>query len=131
MTAHSVFELKVGAAMIGVLELWLAAIAAFANGRDPLSRALSERGLSEPWAAIMALLGCLVLYGSIFPRRSCRHIGLGLTALIMVAVLTVVAKAKLLTMTAGVLLFIVVFCLVLLGIDSIRGARGRANAERH
>jgi len=111
--------------MVGLMELWLAAIAAFSNGGDPLSRALAARGLTAVWAVIMVVLGLLVFIGSVLPLRALRQGALGATLLVMLSVMLLVIKVKLLTITTGVLLLMVTACLVLLAVDTVKGPMER------
>lgn len=131
MKPYDHFELKFASALVGLLELWMAAIVALAEGRDPLSVALRRAEAAEASAAVMAALAVMTVVGSVRPLRAVRHWGLAGTIMVSayLLVLTVMSRG-IVGMTAGALLLLFTGSFVLLGADAVKGREYRHREGR-
>lgn len=129
MNKHSGFEMKAGSALIALMVFLLAFVAHFGVG-DPLHLALAARGRDDDWALALAMVATMLLYGSLRPKRTCRHIGLVLTLILMAAITGLVFQAGVTTpVTMSVLLPLVLIPLTawLYLADVAIGVRHRAS----
>lgn len=87
MTRHAL------ALLIGLVFVLLAWLIGFEDSTSALHYILAARGIEGPWAVIFCILGAMVVYGSLRPKRSCRQIGLALGILMLAALFGHVLKA--------------------------------------
>lgn len=127
MTSYDRFEIKFASALIGLLQVWMAAVVVFSNGRDPLTTALRGRDANVEAALVMAGLGLMALAGSALPLRALRHWGLAGTFLASFYLLVISFQDRVLFgMTAGALLVLLSGSFVLLGVDAVKGGEEKA-----
>ncbi|HXC40840.1 MAG TPA: hypothetical protein VN667_18030 [Burkholderiales bacterium] len=125
MTPYDRFELKWASLIVGVVLWIMAAVALWPNPREPVYAALEAVGMNEPWAAIMVVLGAMIVYGSVRPKRTCRQMGLALAPFILLAVFGVAMGARGLSMSALLVLFFAVLAPVLMIVDTFTHIRDR------
>jgi hypothetical protein len=128
MTAYDRFEMKTASALLAMMQFWMALVLVFANGGDPLSRALRQHDIAGIAALVMIGLSAMTFMGSVRPMRALRHWGLAGTSIVAWYLITLSFQERaLFGMTAGCLLLLTTGSFVLLAVDAVKGAR----EERH
>lgn len=118
MSRYCQFEMLAGSFVVGILEIFIALLALIPSDFEPLHLVLRTRGLEAEFATILTLLGLMVLYGSVRPKRNCRHLGLALSSLMMLLVFGMVITSSWLSFSAGVLLALALIALGLYAADA-------------
>jgi hypothetical protein len=129
MSAYSRFDLLAGSFIIGVLMVVMAIVAITPNPFEPLYAALDARELNEFSACVLFMLGSMVMYGSVKPKRNCRHLGLALGSVMMFLLFGVMLVAGWLTLSSLILLVLAFMSLGLYAFDAHIHVRGVRDAQ--
>lgn len=128
MSTYTSFEVKAASIVVGIIVYLMAAVIHFADG-DPLHLALAMKGRDDDWALVLAMVGSMILYGSVKPKRTCRHIGLVMAMFMMAGIVGLVFQARVATpLTMSVLLAVMLIPVAawLFATDVLLGLRHRA-----
>lgn len=131
MSRYCSFEMLMGSLVVGVLEVFMAALIATPNPMEPIHMALMVRGVEDSFAVIVGAVGLVTIWGSLRPARSLRHVGLALSAFVLLAVFGMVATSTWFSLSAGVIFVLALVALGLYAADAhihVTEMR-RANAE--
>lgn len=123
---HTRFEIKLAAMIVAVLQLWIAFVIWWPGSADVLHQVLAVKGRDDDWAMVLAVLAAMVLYGSVKPKRACRHIGLALSVFTLVGVFGLVMEARQVTLSTGTVLILAVAALMVFCGDVVIGVMKRA-----
>ena len=126
MNRYTEFELKAASFIFGILEMWLALVVGLDNSADPLHRVLASSGRDNDWSVILFVLGLMVAYGAMRPKRKCRHIGLTLSVFMLSAIFGLILQAAALTFTTGLVFVLAAVAVILLTMDIVLGQTARS-----
>lgn len=132
MSRYGQFEVLAGSVVVGMLELFVAVTIGTRNETEMLHRAIEAHGLSSEVGTVLAVLALLTIYGSVRPKRNCRHIGLSLSVLVLLAVFGLLLAGGGFGFGAGVVFVLALSALGLYAWDAHVhvSEQRRLNAER-
>jgi hypothetical protein len=119
MSQYSRFDMLAGSMVVGILELFISVTIGTHNDGEPLHLAIEAIGLSAEVGTVLAVLALLTMYGSVRPKRNCRHIGLAMSSLVLLAVFGLLLLHGGFGFGAGVVLVLALSALGLYAADAV------------
>lgn len=117
MSRYGQFDILAGSAVVGLLELYVGLTIGMSSA-EPLHYVIAAQGIATEVAVMLCLLSALTIYGSVKPKRNCRHLGLTMSVMVLLAVLVMLVSAGWFSFGAGVVFVLALSALGLYAADA-------------